>query len=417
MLKNRMLVLLVAILGLAACSNKGNTSKSDEKSFFTNYEEYVYELKTDEIEELRDKIKQNFLQISYVDVETKVIGRGSLYENEENTTIKRENNEKVCYVKTITTSTSKTRGIQLTTQTKDETYYASVGKSVIRYSIYENNEKFLRILSSFDTFTEADNEVVLKVGYSTFNVEGFKWLKKQDGSIDIIYTNQNLLYEAVEWGNETKVLYTLKETLCKYMVNSDGVVTDYVGKSQTVTNRDATTGEWFSENTVVSSTETTYKYYYGSKIENANSTTVLNALRNNAFIADIVSATYVIRSSDSVWYSESINISSPKTIGFYNREASVSGHVYFYQNTYLEITINVKVAKLNSSNFLTTEQQAVSLKIKANQLEGNFSSFDSTFDGLKYIGSSYEYSLTINVKFKAVLYTDGVVKCEAISVN
>lgn len=100
--------------------------------------------------------------------------------------------------------------------------------------------------------------------------------KTKDGGYIAISTDKKEKYSAVNWGSDTKELYTLTEEQEIVVISKDFEIKKITSYSQSKTNRDPQSGEWYSKSRTVSEDTLEINVSYGSKKDNSKLVTELN---------------------------------------------------------------------------------------------------------------------------------------------
>lgn len=155
--------------------------------------------------------------------------------------------------------------------------------------------------------------------------------KNSDGSYTIIDSDINKEIYAYEWGSGTKEYNRTRKYQRVYSISSDYYLTGYYIYEESKANRDPSTGEWFSSETLLARSYQYIQYRYEFK-DNASITILNNSIANKTFFVsvnnvdvyesivtcDMTDASYTFSNNYSNIYTRQLTLlSSDKTTGIY----------------------------------------------------------------------------------------------------
>lgn len=155
--------------------------------------------------------------------------------------------------------------------------------------------------------------------------------KNSDGSYTIIDSDINKEIYAYEWGSGTKEYNRTRKYQRVYSISSDYYLTGYYIYEESKANRDPSTGEWFSSETLLARSYQYIQYRYEFK-DSASITILNNSVANKTFFVsasgvsahediltfDNSTGRYTVVHLDSNTYNRSLDLySSDSAIGIY----------------------------------------------------------------------------------------------------
>ena len=108
-------------------------------------------------------------------------------------------------------------------------------------------------------------ETYLKTNYGKVTTYGSRYYSCDDGTYAIVYSSIDKSVTAQQWGSETKELVITQRYQVAYFIDKDYKITSYYSYSDTNTNRNPNTGEWYDSEKLFSRSYKLVKYKYGKR--------------------------------------------------------------------------------------------------------------------------------------------------------
>lgn len=284
---------LASLLTLGGCSGIGD---GGSPNYFKEYS-FEKEATDEQIEELKDGLKKSLDNLSSYTAkqednvnrsltksQTTVEGKVKILEdgskgNENNLIIERTSKAK----------TSRTEDGVTLKQTEETEYTMWDAGNGYAYNVTKtkrNGDKEAEEnVGNPQTVANSKNFKEQYIGYLVpVNQNGDVYVNSDGSYTVVVESNVSKSVTAVQWGKDTKELHQQMKEQVVYTISKDFKLTSGYSYSESKTNRDPETGEWYSSDKVVSYSYTSYKFEYGKR-ESASVKTLNNSIATKEFIA------------------------------------------------------------------------------------------------------------------------------------
>ena len=368
-----------------------------------------------------EKASENFKTVSF----TSVVKTSNALNVEEETTTGELN----AYSNYLIVSESKVESLQLHAGTgtkrvveNKEVFFDTGNAKLVNYTESSTGE----VSYEFTPYTDAtalavkeamykDKAAELLNGLSSLNA----YSNEEETKFILQNTTVNESYSAVTWGLETKELHSVTKNQTVVTLNSDLSVKTVTTFSETATNRDPVTSEWYDSDKVTHSISIVYNISYGTRKDNAKEKNKYLALFNNAqLFENNPTLTFTLKKLDSaVTKTASTSSLSYQQTGL--SSVKIKGNVILtFDETYNAFGLEAKAFVL--SNYSAAESVQKTIKVGLQDLAKYSSEYQTVEDFFIKVPSSVE-SLNLYFELDLSIGTAGTLvdlaKLYILSVN